>query len=135
MRVGFFRRIAAFIIDLAFFLTISNASAIFYPEIRAASESGQYLISMCIFTSDILGPMMCSSACQTIGMGILRIGIRNETDLPKWYFLIRYYLYWIMFSVFFVFIIFNRQRLTLYDYMAGSRYYLIPKNQPEPELD
>lgn len=135
MRVGVFRRMAVFMIDLCLFLVLSNTLSMFYPKIRHLSEQNQILLAVLLFTMVSLIPMLRSSQCQSVGMKVLRVAMENRTDLPKSYFLIRHYFYWLVFGVFYVFIIFSRKRVTLYDQLSGARYYLIPKTQSEIEPD
>jgi hypothetical protein len=131
MRVGAFRRMLAFIIDLCVFLVASNALAIFYPRVRDFSDAVHIFLAIALFSLVSLVPMMTSDLNQTVGMKMMRMAIENKTDLPKWYFLIRHYFYWLIFAIFFIFIVFSRDRVTMYDRMAGAKYYLIPKNQLE----
>ena len=131
MKVGIFRRMLAFMIDLCVFLVSANALAIFYPDVRALSDGTHVFLAMALFTIVSLGPMMASDLGQSVGMKMMRVAIENKTNLPHWYFLTRHYFYWLIFALFFVFIIFSRQRVTIYDWMAGAKYYLIPKTQPE----
>ena len=125
-RVGMWKRIATGMIDLLVLcVSIDSFSRIFPHYIPLVSE-GKVKLFAIWFVCVYVVTMLIGRDFQTVGMYIMRLRVINEDKrLGNVYFVCRYNFYWVLLIVTFPFLVFTKQKRTLYDYMASARWQRI----------
>jgi|TARA_Y200000002_G_scaffold382680_1_gene400712 uncharacterized RDD family membrane protein YckC len=110
---GFLQRCYAILIDLIIFGMIISSFSLYFPLIQYMGDKVQLASNISAIYLYFILPIQLVN--QTAGMFILKLKVLNHSNLPNWYFGIRFNVYWILFAVLFPLMIFSKNRQSLFD--------------------